>query len=639
MSILHLVECRDYILRIAPIETIDSHTVDKRTPKETNFKSLGMNMLSASGAIMQGIENKGYVISFLIQDGLGMTLPRTITGFHRDKEVTGEYNIKEGLEVLGREGLTGPFMMSVAPLMLYISSKTCKSAGTNTRLIKIIGNNFKSMLESSGFNNALKNDKQAFRKEFIRYNIQKFYKDTIPEDKNYAVTVDYITKEFEKLNSKNKKIAEEGYKNILNKINDNMSKKSPNLELICKLTTKFNGKKQTFASGDVIKAINNFAADAIDNNNAFKEINANAAENIKNNFATKRLGFNIATIGTTLGGLSILPKIYAYNSVAPGAQNLVQNNNDDDINKQNSNNIAFKGKGINSDNWLSKIGKFLTKKVPAWFQQEFEYNGYNFTPSLMACLSLFGLLLPRGLRAYDRALVDENGKKDMTEIHEILLRDTISSLGVVYTVPIMQKGIISLYEDRQGFILSNRASMNKSGWKKFIDAINPYSDLKLLSNTELQALYGNIDSKEKMVNFAKFIDSKGGDLEKILSKSTTKDIVFNNNTFTLESIKNNTKSNKNKKLISFFENLKDNKETKDKIIKLMNDAGLHKQSSISKIARGLSSVPGFISTVIISPIILGWFIPRLTYINTRKAHAKMELGNNFKANKSTENVA
>ena len=93
------------------------------------------------------------------------------------------------------------------------------------------------------------------------------------------------------------------------------------------------------------------------------------------------------------------------------------------------------------------------------------------------------------------------GLKGLTEIHEILLRDTISSLGVVYIVPIMQKGIISLYENKKGFILSNRASMDKKWYQKFIDAINPYSKLKLLSNTELQALYGNIDSREKRARF------------------------------------------------------------------------------------------------------------------------------------------
>ena len=610
-------------MKIATVDNTKTHNSYLNANKNNAaFKSsLSMNLLSASGALMQGIENKGYVVSFLIQDGIGMTFPRTLTGFNRDREVTGEYNIKEGLEVLGREGMTGPFMMSIAPLMLWLTGKFCKSAGSNTRLIKIIGDNFKSMMEGSRINSSIKDNKEAFRKEFIRYNVEKFYKDTIPEDKNAEETINYIVNEFENFNSKDKKVSQQGYKNILNKLNDNMVKVSPHLESICKLSSNQGEKTQTFAAGDVIKAINNFANDAITNNPEYKEVDLKAAENIKNNFAAKRLGFNIATVAATLGGLAVLPKIYAYNTIAPGAQHMIQT----EAPASENENVSFKGKGINSEGFLSKIGNFLTKKVPAWFQQEFEYSGYNFTMSLMACLSLFGLLLPRGLRAYDRALVDDNGKKDMTEIHEILLRDTISSLGVVYTVPIMQKGIISSYEGHKGFILSNRASMNKVWYKKVLDAINPYSNLKLLSNTELQALYGNIDTKEKMVNFAIFIDSKGGDLQKVLSNSTKASEVFTKDNFTLESIAGKDRAEKNKQIISFFEKLEDNKSTKDLIIKLMHDNGVGKKSSISKMARGLSSVPGFISTVIISPILLGWFIPRLTYANTRKKHATMNI--------------
>lgn len=611
-------------MKIASVNSIKAQNSNLNEKKyNPTFKSsIGMNLLSASGALMQGIENKGYVISFLIQDGLGMTIPRTATGFYRDRDVTGEYNIKEGLEVFGRESLTGPFIMAVAPFMLWLTGKFCKSAGTNTRLIKIIGNNFKSMLKEPGFNSSVKNDKNAFKQEFIKYNIEKFYKDTIPEDKNPEQTINYIIKEFNKFDSNDKTLSKEGYKNILNKLNDNAVKMTHNLDVICRLSTTVEGKKQTFAAGDVIKAIRSFATDSIENNPQYKDIDINSVENIKNNFAAKRLGFNVATVVATLLGLSVLPKIYAYNSVAPGAQHLVQQNTNNDEDK---NDVSFKGKGINSEGILSKIGDFLTKKVPDWFQREFEYNGYNFTMSLMACLSLFGLLLPRGLRAYERALIDDNGNKDMTEIHEILFRDSISSLGVVYTVPIMQKSIISMYEGKKGFILSNRASMNKSKYKKVIDAINPYSDLKLYTNTELQAIYGNIDSKEKMINFAKFIDEKGGDLEKVLSTSETAKETFTDKTFTLESIKNKSKSEKNKKIISFFEKLEDNKATKELITKLMNDNGLGKKSSISKMARGLSSVPGFLSTVVISPILLGWFIPRLTYISTRKEHAKMKI--------------
>ena len=162
-----LSKYRDCGLKVAAVNSTNHQNEGINQKKNTAFKSsLGMNLLSASGALMQGIENKGYVVSFLIQDGLGMTLPRTLTGFYRDREVTGEYNYKEGLEVLGREGMTGPFMMSVAPFMLWLTGKFCKSAGTNTRLIKIIGNNFKSMLKDANFNNAVKQDKAAFIEEY-----------------------------------------------------------------------------------------------------------------------------------------------------------------------------------------------------------------------------------------------------------------------------------------------------------------------------------------------------------------------------------------------------------------------------------------------------------------------------------------
>ena len=60
----------------------------------------------------------------------------------------------------------------------------------------------------------------------------------------------------------------------------------------------------------------------------------------------------------------------------------------------------------------------------------------------------------------------------------------------------------------------------------------------------------------------------------------------------------------------------------------MNDAGKGNKGSIVKIARGLNSIPGFIATVIISPIILGIIIPMITYSNTRKTHAKMEAKKN-----------
>ena len=47
-------------------------------------------------------------------------------------------------------------------------------------------------------------------------------------------------------------------------------------------------------------------------------------------------------------------------------------------------------------------------------------------------------------------------------------------------------------------------------------------------------------------------------------------------------------------------------------------------NKIASFARGLNSIPAVIATAVISPVILGWIIPRLTYANTRRLHAKAE---------------
>ena len=86
------------------------------------------------------------------------------------------------------------------------------------------------------------------------------------------------------------------------------------------------------------------------------------------------------------------------------------------------------------------------------------------------------------------------------------------------------------------------------------------------------------------------------------------------------------------KIISFMENIEkqveklgkstDKKSVNEMITKLMKGASKGGNSKITAAARGLNSIPGLLTTIFISPYILGWFIPRLTYRNTRRIHAK-----------------
>lgn len=584
------------------------------------FKSVGMaSVLGMSASLMQWIESKGYLVSFLIQDGLGMTAPRVWTGFNRDKELTGQYNMQEGFEVLGREGITGPYIIGVAPAVLAVTGKFCKSTNTNTRLIKRMAQNMKTMISKPEFNHSIKNDAEKFKNEFFNYNISKIYKDTVPNDKKAEETIKYLQEEFAKYNSKDKKIRNAAQQNIVTKINNKIAENSTNLFAVNKVVVGEDGTKTSFATAEVLRAIKDFGEDAVMNNPAHAAINSSAIENMKNNFAAKRWFTNVANIAITLGGLSVLPKLYARSDVSPSAKALEHMQHKDDKTSE----VAFKGKGVNNGGFFAGLGKIITKYTPEKWQELLEYNGYNFTKTTFALLSTLGLLLPRGKRAWDRAQIDENGKRDMTEINEILLRDTVSSLSVVFAVPMLTKALVRSYEDAKGFILTNRASDGKNFFKKAMDIINPYSDLEVLSVADLDSIYGNIDSKAKLMNFSNFVANKGGDLEKILSKSENKNVMFNEKTFTLESIKNLSKDEKNKKIIELFKGISDTDiGAKEGIAKLMKGSGNIKQNKIAKMARGLNSLPGAISTVFISPVILGILIPMLTYHNTKKANEK-----------------
>ncbi len=605
---------------IAPISKFSNNA------QKPSFKAGGP--LAVIGNLMQGIESKGYFASFLIQDGLGMTLPRTITGFNRDKEITGEYNMQEGREVFLREGITGPFIIAVAPAVLWLTTKFCRSTNTNTNLIKRFGQSLKDFVGKPNLENSFKQDSKKFKNEFTKFNIDKIYKASVPKDTEADKTIQKILVEFENLNSKDKKVRNEASNKIIEIINNRMLETSPDFYHLNKLAVGEGGNKKIFDTKAVITALNDFCEDAIINNPNFAQIDEVAAENIKNNFATKRLATNIANLAITLGGLAVIPKIYATSDISPSArvrQHLENKQNAEGISTKDANAISFKGKGgINSEGIVSKIGRFLTKYVPEKFSELVEYAGINFTKTTFAALSVFGLLAPRGAKALSRAQIDENGNRDMTEIKEILLRDTTSALSVVFAVPILTKVFVNSYENKKGFILTNKASANASGFKKFLDVINPYSKLEALSIADLYSIYGNIDSKAKLMNFANFIEKNGGDLEKILSKSEFASEMFNEKTFTLDSIKNLTKNEKNKKIIEFFENIKvtDPKAKNELISKLMKGSGDIKNNKIAQFARGLNSVPGFISTFLISPILLGVLIPELTYSITRRAQQK-----------------
>lgn len=598
---------------------------DKQEKQHVAFKSGMVGALNASGALMQSIENGGFLASFLIQDGIGMTVPRTAAGFLRDKEHTGHYNMQEGFEVLGREGMTGPCMMAVAPVSLLLAAKFGKSTSVNTQLIKRFGNSLKEILAKPEFDKSLLKNADKFKNEFYKTNVEKILTDTVGKENTTKESVDYIMKQIANMENipSDAKLAKfrgkakyknQCMQNIVEHINNIKYSKSTDLDMLQKVkfgSDKLDSKK-VFGTKDTIDAMIKYTDDAITANKHLDKLDELQADSIKNKSLAKRMITNISMMFATLGVLSVLPKIYARGSVAPGARKSQEQEN------QENNNVSFKGKGKPS--LLERLGKLIGKNKSDFVSSELEYNGHNFTNTLMAGLSIFGLLTPRGMHAYNRAQKDENGKKDLTELYEILLRDLTSSLAVVFAVPMGTRAFVTSYEKNSGFVLMHKnRNMNKT--KTVADLFNPYSKSHVLTNAEISALYDNINSKDKMLNFCKYIDKNGGDLQKIISKSENAGEMFNNSTLDLKSLKGMKKADKNKKIISFVEKFD---KSDDLISKVMKGAGKARGNKIASFARGLNSMPGLLTTFFISPYLLGWFIPRLTYKNTRRIHEKQD---------------
>lgn len=602
----------------------------QKTNHSPAFQAGFNSLLNASGNTMQAIENGGFLASFLIQDTIGMTLPRTCAGFMRDKEITGKYNIQEGREVLGREGLTGPCMMAVAPIMLLIAAKFGHSTSVNSSLIKRFGNNLKKIVKSENFDKTLLKDKNKFKEYFYKDNIEKMLKNTLGKENVKQENIDFILKEIKQYETIPKdtklhwfrgreKYRKEKMKNIIEYIDNIKYKTDSDLDMLGKLKVGVKSEEKVYATNDALEAMIKYSNDAITANKHFDKLDSLQAESIKNKSIAKRIITNIATIFATLSVLSILPKIYARSDTAPGARKNLEDH------KNNNSEINFKGKNNILENFGKKVAS--NKKYDK-LSSELEYNGHNFTNSLMAGLSLFGLLAPRGMRAYSRAEVDEKtGKKDLTELWEILIRDVTSSLAVVFVVPMLTRACVSSYENKSGFVLMDK-NRNLTKSKTILDLFNPYSKAHVLSNREITAIYDKIDSQEKMLNFCKYIQNNNGDLEKIISKSEYANSEFSKNIIDLESLKQYTKQEKNDKIINAikeFGNKSTNKKEVNNIInKVMKGAGGGNKNKITSLAKGLNSVPGLITTFIISPYLLGWVIPRLTYKNTQRIHAKQD---------------
>lgn len=604
----------------------DNKVAKNNRNANTNFKGLA----DLPGVIMQGIENGGFAASFIIQDTLGMTVPRTWEGLHRGIEKPKDpnakkepfftrvkngwknfnlkaMNLKEGAEVFLREALSGPILMFTPMLVLLGAKKFVgKSTFTNSTLINRLGNQLKSTVKD-GAHNTAKDLRTAFYKNSVKEAVSRT---TNVADKTVENGfVEKMTNEILKLDTlTEKKAAKKQQAKIVEMFNNYHTSNSNDYSMVNKL--KFDG--QTYSTGSFVDGLRGFADDVLKNKQV-SDVTEEFAESFTKSSIIKRGITNIAAALSTIGAVSIVPKLYSLiNPVPPGA---IENNS---VSKEN----AVKPTVANAQPQDAKNGNKVSF-TGKWdsLARHLEFNGNNFTPVLMTVLATGGLLGPRIKVACDRA--PENPitkKKDYSEVPEILTRDLISTGAVTFGVPMISKALVSSYENASGYVLQNHPEKKISGIKKALDFINPLSGINPYNLNDLNAIYGKVDSVEKLGTFSDYINKNNGSLAKIFNTMDNGKSVFEAHGLNIKDLATHTDRKAANKVI--MDKAAASEEFANKLIELLKPDAKGRANKIVKRARTLNSITSFAATVALVPAFLGIILPKIVYAQTAKRQQK-----------------
>lgn len=630
-----------------------------------NFKGL----LDVPGAAMNMIEKGGFATSFLIQDTAGMTVPRTKEGLERglDKDrVRATWNVikarltfrkpkeedkakclslkdlnfKEGLEVGIREGLSGPFMM-FSPMLVLLAGKKFigKSTFTNSSMINRLGNKF-----TQTFANAeSKATRVDLKKGFYTDCVKDIVKSTTTPEINPATEafVEKATKSLQKLDKYDDKIANSSGKwkkrykkaqerenqRLLEAFNDFHKTNSADLGMLNRV--KFDG--EVFSTEKAVNGIRAYANDAVgslkgDTVEQMIEAGANT-KSIKNAALVKRGIVNAVAAASTIGSLSIVPAIYKLvNPVPPGA---LENSNPEaqasgakKAAEPAVSTSANKAQAVSADNSKNKDGKISFTGKWDKLAKTLEFNGNQYTPALMTSLAVGGLMVPRCLTAAKRAPEDPiTKKKDYSEIPEALTRDIVSTGAVTFGVPMLSKAMIGLYEQPSGFVLRNQAAKPKGTTKKILDYLNPFSSFGYYEIKDLDQIYGNIDSPEKLGNMSKFIDENGGSVAKVLKTEKKTASVFERHGLNIKELAG--KSDRKAANKTIMDKMAESKEFAQDLIESLKPKKPGSANAMLKRARSLNSFVSAAATFFFVPAFLGIVLPKFVYGMTAKRQKKI----------------
>lgn len=625
------------------------NTNKNKNSQNPNFKGIGGALMNATGGVMNGIENGGFVASFLIQDTLGMTVPRTREGLYRDRDKKHtkfkDMNFKEAGEVFIREFLSGPLMMFTPFIVFALTKKYMgKSTFTNTGLLKKMGKNFTEVIKNKKTTDTAK----GIKENFYRNTIKQMVEHTTPEaagkpqssaiiDKIYGHVTKLDELETQVKTAKGRKLSDSFMNMFRKKANKVKSEKDLIKEQIAEhkngiteglnsfhtenssnlgLVNKVKVENETYGAAESIQAMRSYASDILQNGKA-ADLTEDAAKQFEKKAMGKRIFSTLAASVATIASTSIVPSLYAIlNPVPPGALDEGCHNPDHDHKPEPQ--AAQKQAAKQPDNKKGQVpfkGNIL---------KQMQFDGNQLTPLLMTALAGGGLIVPRVHTAVKRAPQDKDGKKNLIEVPEILVRDIVSTTAVTFGVPVLTKAMVNTYEKSSGFVLSSKQKGQTSTFKKILDTINPLSNAGPYSNKDIESIYGHIDNKAKLMNLAEFVNKEDGNLFKVFKTLKNGQESFAGTAADFGTISKLDNKSANAKIMEVITEHFDDAKVK----KLMEPAKPGKLNGMLKRARGLNSLPRFVNTLVLVPAFLGIILPKIVYGITANNRKKMEMAKN-----------
>lgn len=229
------------------------------------------------------------------------------------------------------------------------------------------------------------------------------------------------------------------------------------------------------------------------------------------------------------------------------------------------------GKKLFSSQTFNKIAKGM------------EYD--NFTMSFPVSLALLygATVLPRYIQAYDKH-----------DRREILTRDLTSITAILFFAASLRKGFSKVVSKFTGYAL-NLKPKNHKGLTRYLNYVNPRGGVQVMNKEQIIAKYSDLEAnKNGFLDFAEFIRSQGGKLNKVLNSNTNTKSQFE------KMLGKDLKSSTHEDILNAWK--KASKADKDKVYAEFKSP----ENTFAKKARIHNNSFNFISTFLMVPAFMIW---------------------------------